>query len=276
MKKDYETRVENAYNSCFAYFKNQSQPKPTTALILGSGLSGIANAIDGVEIPFSQVDGFPVSTVKGHGGFLKISDKCAVMAGRVHYYEGYSIEDVVLPIFLLGRLGIKNLIITNAAGAINKDLSPGDLALINDHINLTGTNPLIGANNDNLGPRFPDMSCAYNLQLREKALSINKNLKSGVYAGLSGPFYETPAEVRMLKIIGADLVGMSTVNEVNAARYLGINVLGISCVTNMAAGISDKPLDHSEVIKVGKSVEKELSTLVLSLLKNVISYCSPD
>lgn len=265
MLKEIEEKTETAFRSCS--FGNMG--KITTGLVLGSGLSGVQQSINGREIPFSEIEGFPSPTVKGHSGILKISEKCAVMAGRFHYYEGYGIDDVVLPVFLLKKLGVENIIITNAAGGINRSYSPGELVLIRDHLNLTGINPLIGKNIDKYGPRFPDMSTAYSKSLMELALQINPDLKKGVYAGLTGPSYETPAEVRMLELLGADLVGMSTVNEVIASRYLGINVLGISCVTNMAAGIVETPLDHSEVIETGKKAEAELTRLVLELIRRL-------
>jgi len=260
MLRDFNKRIENGFISL--KLQNNSLK---TAIILGSGLSGVKDSFIGEEIPFSKISDFPSPTVKGHSGILKISDKVAICAGRIHYYEGYSIDDVVFPIFLLNRIGVKNLIITNAAGGINSSYKPGDLVLISDHINLTGCNPLIGINDDSLGPRFPDMSDCYNKELIDKALKIKPGMKQGVYAGLKGPPYETPAEVRMLKTIGADLVGMSTVNEVIAASYLGMKVIGISCVTNLAAGISDKKLDHSEVVEAGKKTEKELTSLILKL-----------
>ncbi|MCL2295017.1 MAG: purine-nucleoside phosphorylase [Spirochaetes bacterium] len=265
MLKDYKKRVKKSFKSL--NLKGNISPK--TAIILGSGLSAVKDSIDGTEIPFSKIKGFPAPTVKGHSGILKISDKVVVCAGRIHYYEGHSIDDVVLPIFLLSRLGVKNLIITNAAGGINPTYAAGELVLISDHINLTGCNPLIGINDDSLGPRFPDMSECYSKKLIEKALSIKPDLKQGVYAGLKGPSYETPAEVRMLQTIGADLVGMSTVNEVIAASYLGMNVIGISCVTNLAAGVTDERLDHAEVVEAGKKAGKELTELILKLLAEI-------
>ncbi len=265
MLNGFETRIEKAFKSC----RIDDSLRPATGIILGSGLSGVREAVNGKEISFQDIEGFPVSTVSGHSGVLKVSEKCAVLAGRVHYYEGHTIDDVVLPVFLLHRLGVRNLIITNAAGGINSSYSPGDLVIISDHINLTGQNPLIGLNSDRLGPRFPDMSQAYSLKLIEKALAIKPRLKKGVYAGLTGPSYETPAEIRMLKAMGADLVGMSTVNEVTAACYLGINVLGISCVTNMAAGISGKKLDHREVIETGEKAGKELTELLKQLIMEI-------
>jgi len=261
MLRDFNKRIENGFISL--KLQNNSAK---TAIILGSGLSGLKDSFVGQEIPFNKIDGFPAPTVKGHSGILKISDKVAICAGRIHYYEGHSIDDVVFPIFLLSRIGIKNLIITNAAGGINSSYKSGELVLISDHINLTGCNPLIGINDDSLGPRFPDMSECYTKELIDKALKIKPDIKQGVYAGLKGPSYETPAEVKMLKTLGADLVGMSTVNEVIAASYLGMKVIGISCVTNLAAGISDKKLDHGEVVEAGKKAEKELTSLILKLI----------
>ncbi len=265
MLKDFNKRIENSFNS----LKVGGNISPKTAVILGSGLSGVKDSIEGKEIPFNKIEGFPAPTVKGHSGVLKISDKAVICAGRIHYYEGHSIDDVVFPVFLLNRLGVKNLIITNAAGGINLSYTPGELVLISDHINLTALNPLIGENNDSLGPRFPDMSECYSKNLIDKALKIKPGMKQGVYAGLKGPSYETPAEVKMLKIVGADLVGMSTVNEVIAATYLGMKVIGISCVTNLAAGISDKHLNHAEVVEAGKKAEKELTSLILKLIEEI-------
>jgi len=265
MFKDYIKKVESGFNS----LNLDSNISPKTGIILGSGLSEVKDSFVGQEIPFTKIDGFPAPTVKGHSGVLKISDKVAVCAGRIHYYEGYSIDNVVFPIFLLSKIGVKNLIITNAAGGINSSYKPGELVLISDHINLTGSNPLIGENNESLGPRFLDMSECYTKELISKALKIKPDMKQGVYAGFIGPTYETPAEVRMLKTIGADLVGMSTVNEVIAASYLGMKVIGISCVTNLAAGICEKKLEHSEVVEAGKEAAKELTSLILNLAMEI-------
>lgn len=241
---------------------------PAFGVILGSGLSGVAEQIPGAEIPYAQIEGFPNPTVAGHRGLLKIGERSAVLAGRFHYYEGHPMDNVVLPVFLLWGLGVRTLVITNAAGGINRSFHPGDLVLICDHLNLIGTNPLIGPNDDDLGPRFPDMSRAYSPELRSMARrAAGRDLSEGVYAGLSGPSYETPAEIRMLERLGADLVGMSTVPEVIAARYLGMEVLGISCITNMAAGVTDRPLSHAEVIETGKAVEREMSSLILRVLE---------
>jgi purine-nucleoside phosphorylase len=240
---------------------------PSIGLILGSGLGEFAHRAAGVEVEFSKIPGFPRPTVAGHSGLFKLGPSVAVMAGRIHFYEGHPIDDVVLPVFLLYKLGVRTLIVTNAAGGVNKDFAPGDLVLIRDHVNLMGVNPLRGPNPD-LGPRFPDMSNTYSPELRVMAQAVSpRPLREGVYAGFAGPSYETPAEVRMAAAIGADLVGMSTVPEVIAAAYLGMRVLGISCVTNMAAGILPQPLDHAEVIARGK----EAGPRFIDLLERVIS-----
>ena len=248
---------------------------PKTAIVLGSGLSGIAEGLGYEKIPFSAIAEFPRTSVSGHAGLLYLSREVAIMAGRFHYYEGHSMDDVVLPIFVLKRLGVENLILTNAAGGINAEFAPGDLVLIQDHINMMGTNAFVGpnpsdANGNPLGNRFFDMGEVYSRDLRVLAESCARRpLKEGVYAALTGPAYETPAEIRMLRTLGADLVGMSTVPEATAARYLGMRVLGISCVTNMAAGIGKTPLVHSEVVEAGKRVEGELKDLLLKVLKKL-------
>jgi len=235
--------------------------------VLGSGLSEVANEFGGQRIPFSSIAGYPVPTVQGHQGIMMLSERTAVMAGRFHYYEGHSMDNVVLPIFLLRELGVKTLIVTNAAGGINAGYSPGDLVFIKDHINLLGTNPLIGPNDSTLGPRFFDMTEAYSNRLRRLAESaLGRAVPEGVYAAMLGPSFETPAEIRMLKAIGADMVGMSTVPEVIAASYLGMEVLGISCITNLAAGLGTGSLSHAEVMETGKLVEKSLSALLLAVV----------
>jgi len=234
-------------------------------LILGSGLGAFCEQIEGPQVPYAKIEGFPVPTVTGHQGLLKLGRSVAVLSGRFHFYEGCSMDDVVLPVFLLHRLGVRTLLITNAAGGINRGYAVGDLVLIRDHLNLMGANPLAGPNPEELGPRFPDLSEAYSRRLRELARRL-EDLSEGVYAALPGPSYETPAEIRMLAVLGADLVGMSTVPEVIAARYLGLEVLGISCVTNMAAGILPQPLDHREVIEAGKTVQPRFSRLLQGLL----------
>jgi purine-nucleoside phosphorylase len=261
METGFLRRVDAAFESVGIH-----DGRKRIGIILGSGLGDFTAGVSGREIPYSSIRGFPVPTVKGHGGTLKVGADLAVLSGRIHYYEGRSMDDVVLPVFLLSRLGVQVLIVTNAAGGINKGLSPGDLVLIRDHINLMGVNPLRGPDPD-LGPRFPDMSEAYSPRLRAVAKECSeRSLLEGVYAALAGPTYETPAEIGMLAALGADMVGMSTVPEVIAARYMSMEVLGISCITNMAAGILHTRLDHSEVIARGKEASPRFSRL----LKGVI------
>ncbi|MBQ7184343.1 MAG: purine-nucleoside phosphorylase [Clostridia bacterium] len=249
-----------------------------TAVVLGSGLGDYGSSLtDAREFPYSMFPGFPVSTVPGHAGKMIVgrvgNKKVIVLSGRFHYYEGYSMQQVVMPVRLLARLGIKNLILTNAAGGVNPGFYPGCLMLLTDHINLSGNNPLIGPNPDELGPRFPDMSFAYDRDLISLARNVAEDqaldLKEGVYCMLSGPCYETPAEIRMLRILGADAVGMSTVPEVIAARHAGIRVMGISCITNMAAGISAAPLEHHEVVETGKRVREQFARFVTGILTGI-------
>ncbi len=266
MKAGFAERVERAAASV------PSGYKPSAAVILGSGLSGIVEGLGYEEVPFSSIAEFPKATVHGHKGVLCLSGKNAVMAGRFHYYEGHAMDDVVLPIFVLHALGVRTVMLTNAAGGVNPSYKPGDIVIIKDHINLMGTNPFIGPNpapsgGKPLGERFFDMGTTYTPELRSLVQSCAKRpLKEGVYAAFTGPSYETPAEVRMAGVLGADLVGMSTVPEAIAARYLGMRVIGLSCVTNMAAGISKTPLAHDEVVAVGKQVEAELKALILDVL----------
>lgn len=248
--------------------------QPEIGLILGSGLGDIANDIEGVRISYSDIPEFEASTVSGHAGQLVIGTLCGkkviAMQGRFHFYEGHSMAKVVYPVQIMKKLGIDKLIVTNAAGGINTALVPGDLMIIEDHINMTGTNPLIGKNHDDLGARFPDMSQAYNRELiaiaEKTGEELGIELKKGVYMGLSGPTYETPAEVRMLRILGGDAVGMSTVPEVISASHMGVKVLGISCITNMASGILDQPLNHEEVIETTEKVKQDF----IKLVKNIV------
>jgi purine-nucleoside phosphorylase len=242
---------------------------PSIGVILGSGLGSFAAKVRGTAVPFGSIAGFAKAGVAGHAGVLTISASLAVMAGRVHYYEGRSMDDVVLPVFLLHRLGVRTLILTNAAGGVNRDFDPGDLVLISDHVNLMGVNPLRGVDPE-LGPRFPDMSDAYDPGLRALVRSVSdRPLREGVYAGFAGPSYETPAEIRMCAAIGVDMVGMSTVPEAIAARYLEMKVLGISCITNMAAGILPQPLSHTEVMERGKEVGPRFSRLLEGLIEEL-------
>jgi len=266
LEKSFPARIDEAVSSV----RKITESTPRIGLILGSGLSSLADSIHGAEIPFSSIAGFPVPTVPGHSGILKVGPECAVMAGRFHYYEGHPIDTVVLPVFLLRKLGVEILIVTNAAGAVNPAYNPGDLVIIRDHLNLMGVNPLKGHHLSELGPRFPDMTMAYSQELRSLALQAASNkLAQGVYAALPGPNYETPAEITMLSRIGADMVGMSTVPEVIAARFLNVKVLGISCITNMAAGILEKSLDHEEVIETATRVREVFSALVLRILSMI-------
>lgn len=267
-------------NDTIKYIKEQagisSETGPEIGLILGSGLGVLAEAIeDMVVIPYMNIPHFPVPTVEGHKGQLvlgELSGKPVVcMQGRFHYYEGYSIYQVTYPVRVMQKLGISKLIVTNSAGGINIEFKPGDLMLIEDHINLMGVNPLIGENIESFGPRFPDMSEAYNRELgrkaEEAARSLSIELRKGVYAALTGPSYETPAEIRYLRIIGADAVGMSTVPEVIVANHGGINVLGISCITNMAAGVLGKPLNHRDVVDTANTVAGKLVKLIKKIVE---------
>jgi purine-nucleoside phosphorylase len=257
------------------YIERQTSFRPRVGVVLGSGLGAFADELaESVEIPFGDIPHWPQSTAIGHAGKLAFGKlgglDVAVQSGRVHYYEGYSPAQVVFGVRVLARLGVRTLVLTNAAGAVNDLYERGNLVLIADHINLQGLNPLTGPNDDSLGPRFPDMSEAYSKRLREIALEAGRDLiiplKEGVYAALAGPSYETPAEIRYLRGIGADLVGMSTVPEVIAANHMGVAVLAISCVTNMAAGILPQKLSHQEVLETGEMVKGTLVRLLKALL----------
>ena len=252
--------------------------RPRIALVLGSGLGGFADSLsDATRIPYAEIPAFPRSTAIGHAGQMVIGKAggvaVAAMQGRVHLYEGYSAQQVTFPIRVFGRMGIRAVILTNAAGGINLSYSQGALVLIRDHINLQGTNPLVGPNDDRFGVRFPDMTEAYAKSYREFARAAfakhGLTLHEGVYAGLLGPSYETPAEIEYLRRIGADLVGMSTVAEAIAARHMRIKVLAISCVTNMAAGILDQPLSHAEVMETGERVKTTFEGLLRAVLPGI-------
>lgn len=247
-------------------------------IILGSGLGGYAAALeDAARLPYSEIPGFPVSTVAGHAGMLLCGmlhgKRVMMMQGRFHYYEGYSMKDVTLPVRVMQSVGVKTLIVTNACGGINLSFAPGDLMVISDVFSLTGQNPLIGPNLDAFGPRFPDMSCAFDRELRGLAHAVAKGqgfeLREGVYAQMTGPCYETPAEICMLRTLGADAVGMSTVPEVIVARHGGMRVLGISCITNMAAGILDQPLSHAEVTETANRVKDRFKALIDGVVENM-------
>jgi purine-nucleoside phosphorylase len=267
--------VYSAIKDTVDFIHSQCRLQPVLGLVLGSGLGAYADTFQiRTAIPFANLPHFPSSTVLGHSGNLIIGNVEGVPAvalqGRVHLYEGYSAAEVAFPARILGALGIRQLIVTNAAGGINTAFSPGDLMLITDHINLMGTNPLIGPNMDELGPRFPDMSEAYDAAMRGVALEVARQkgivLREGVYIGLRGPSYETPAEIRMCRALGADAVGMSTVPEVIIANHMGIRVLGISCITNMAAGILPQKLTHKEVMDTTERVGEKFQSLLQGII----------
>lgn len=258
-----------------AFIRGKTSAAPEIALILGSGLGVLADHVeDAAVIPYEEIPHFPLSTVEGHAGELVIGRLAGrtvvIMRGRFHMYEGYGPELTAFPVRVMKALGARTLVVTNAAGGINTSFEPGDLMLITDHLNLTGRNPLVGPNDGELGPRFPDMSEAYSRRLRVIALDTAREqglaLREGVYAGLLGPSYETPAEIRMLRALGADAVGMSTVAEVIAARHTGLEVLGISCISNMAAGILDQPLSHDEVMETTERVKSRFLALVTGVI----------
>lgn len=266
----YSQAVEAA-----AAIRERISVTPRTLLVLGSGLGALANSVeDAVSIPYGEIPHVAASTAPGHAGRLVVGmlrgHPVAVMAGRHHLYEGYSAEQVVLPIRAVKLVGAEVMLITNAAGGVNRDFSQGALMLISDHINLTGKNPLTGPNDDRLGPRFPDMSEAYNSDLRNLALGCAERLRiplmQGVYLGLAGPSFETPAEIRMARTVGADAVGMSTVLETIAANHAGMRVLGISVITNMAAGMLPQKLSEQEVIETGARVQGDFGRLIMEIV----------
>jgi len=271
---DLFARVERAAKFLSRFFPT----RPRIGVVLGSGLGGFAESLDRpAKVPYRRIPGFPVSTVEGHSGQLVAGRSSgvpvAVLAGRLHFYEGYSMDEVTFPIRVLARLGVRVLILTNAAGGIRKDYRQGALVLIRDHINFQGTNPLIGHNDPRLGERFTDMTHAYSARLRaiarEEAKRLGFSLEEDVYAAVTGPSFETPAEIRALRSLGADLVGMSTVPEVIVARQVGLEVLGISCVTNLAAGILDQPITHEEVLETGHRVRDQLSALLHAVIPRI-------
>jgi purine-nucleoside phosphorylase len=266
---------KNQIGDAVDYIRGVTDQPVEIALVLGSGLGVLAERMERISvIPYGDIPNFPISTVEGHAGELIIGRAAGrpvvLMNGRFHLYEGYDAQTIAFPVRVMRALGARTLVVTNAAGGINTGFQPGDLMLIEDHINLTGKNPLIGPNDEQIGPRFPDMSEAYGRRLRELAQQAADeqgiSLVRGVYAGLLGPSYETPAEIRMLRALGADAVGMSTVNEVIAARHAGMEVLGISCISNMAAGILPRPLSHREVMETAERVKEKFLSLVLAIL----------
>ncbi|RJE89973.1 purine-nucleoside phosphorylase [Paenibacillus sp. 1011MAR3C5] len=261
-----------------AYIQQKTGVKPEIGLIMGSGLGVLGDYIENATvIPYHEIPHFPISTVEGHAGELLIGSlsgrSVVLMRGRFHMYEGYGPELTAFPVRVMKALGVQSLLVTNAAGGINLNFASGNLMLISDHLNLTGKNPLIGPNDNELGVRFPDMSEAYSKRLRaiaqEIAASQGIEVQEGVYAGLLGPTYETPAEIRMLRTLGADAVGMSTVAEVIAARHSGIEVVGISCISNMASGILDQPLSHEEVMETTERVKSQFLGLVTALISKM-------
>jgi purine-nucleoside phosphorylase len=260
------------------YIRRQTTLRPLIAVVLGSGLGGFADELeDAVKLSYTDIPDFPHSTAEGHAGNLVLGTvnglPVAAMQGRLHYYEGHSLEEVTFPMRVFGRLGVKAAILTNAAGGINTSYKQGALVVLSDHINLQGSNPLIGPNDERFGPRFPDMSRVYWRDYRKAALEeaqkLGINVAEGVYLAVTGPSYETPAEIRAFRSWGADVVGMSTVSEVIAASHMGIRVLAISCVTNLAAGILDQPLNHQEVLETGERVKGAFMALLQAVLPRI-------
>jgi purine-nucleoside phosphorylase len=270
-KTELYSRAENAARTIRARAGEQAK----LAIVLGSGLGGFAEDFeDAVTIPYREIPGFVSSTAQGHVGSLvagKIEGvPVLAMQGRVHYYEGYSLEEVTFPVRTFKLLGVDTLVLTNAAGGIDVQLSPGALMIISDHLNLMGVNPLRGPNDERFGPRFPDLTEVYARELQELVIEESKalgiTLRRGIYAALAGPSYETPAEIHMLRAFGADAVGMSTVPEAIVARHMGLKVLGISCITNMAAGISESLINHDEVMETGQRVRETFTKLLRRII----------
>ncbi|EMT47290.1 purine-nucleoside phosphorylase [Anoxybacillus flavithermus] len=260
------------------FLKEKFPNPPQIGLILGSGLGVLADEIEqAIKIPYSDIPNFPVSTVEGHAGQLVYGQlegaTVVVMQGRFHYYEGYSFDKVTFPVRVMKALGVEQLVVTNAAGGVNESFEPGDLMIISDHINNMGGNPLIGPNDSSLGVRFPDMTEAYSKRLRQLAKDVANEIglrvREGVYVANTGPAYETPAEIRMIRMMGGDAVGMSTVPEVIVARHAGMEVLGISCISNMAAGILDQPLTHDEVIETTEKVKADFLRFVKAIVRRM-------
>ncbi|MFD0694909.1 purine-nucleoside phosphorylase [Paenibacillus sp. GCM10027628] len=271
-----ETTLIQKIQEAAAYIRKETGIQPQIGLILGSGLGVLADLIEQpIVVDYARIPHFPVSTVEGHAGELVVGTiqgkQVLVMKGRFHAYEGYGAETVSFPVRVMKELGVKTLIVTNAAGGINTSYQVGDLMVISDHLNLTFRNPLIGPNDNALGARFPDMSEAYSKRLRKLAHDVAASqsfmLQEGVYVGLLGPNYETPAEIRMFRTLGGDAVGMSTVPEVIVARHAGIEVLGFSCISNMASGILDQPLSHDEVMETTEKVKPKFLKLVLGIIE---------
>ena len=257
------------------FIRSRSNADVSIAIVLGSGLGGFADELaNAVAIPYVDIPGFARATVEGHAGRMVIGDAggvlVAAMQGRFHFYEGYSLEEVTFPIRVLKLLGVGTLILTNAAGTLNVEFTPGSLMVIGDHLNLIGDNPLRGQNDERFGPRFPDLTNTYERELQDlvikEANAMGLEIRRGIYAALAGPSYETPAEIHMVRTLGADAVGMSTVPEAIVARHMNIRVVGISCITNLAAGVSDRPVDHSQVMATGERVQESFTQLLRRIL----------
>ncbi len=266
-----ETLYERAEHAARFLRSRAGDLEVRVALVLGSGLGAFADQLEEAEaVSYEEVPGFARPTVEGHAGRLVVGRVggvgVAVMQGRFHFYEGYTLEELSFPVGVLSLLGAKSLVVTIGAGGLNNSYEQGALILISDHLNLMGTNPLLGRNDERFGPRFPDMTEVYDREYQEAAIAESREmgleLRRGVYAALSGPSYETPAEIRMLRLLGADAVGMSTVPEAIVARQMGLRVLGLSCITNMAAGVLDKPINHEEVIETGERVRETFGELL--------------
>jgi len=269
--------VSGELDAAVRSIRSRSDLRPAVGVVLGSGLGDFADAVEEpVAVPYGEIPGWPVSTAIGHAGELVLGSfggvPVAVMKGRAHLYEGHAADRVVFGVRVLGRLGVRSLVLTNACGAIDPDVPPGRLVAVSDHLNLQGTSPLVGPNDDSLGSRFPDLSDAYDPDYRrvahEAAERLGLELGDGVYAAWLGPAFETPAEIRMMRALGADLVGMSTVPEVIAARHMGIRCLALSCVTNAAAGVTAEPIDHERVLEVGARAAGDL----IALLRDVVPF----
>ena len=273
-QKETTSLYERAEKAAQA-IRSRSKADVSIAVVLGSGLGGFADELtEAAAIPYNEIPGFARATVEGHAGRLVIGKagdvKVAAMQGRFHFYEGYSLEEVTFPIRVLKLLGVQTVVLTNAAGTLNIEFTPGSLMVISDHLNLIGDNPLRGRNDERFGPRFPDLTVVYARELQDivvnEANAMGLEMRRGIYAALSGPSYETPAEIHMIRTLGADAVGMSTVPEAIVARHMAMRVVGISCITNLAAGVSDRPVDHGQVMATGERVRESFT----ALLKRVI------
>jgi purine-nucleoside phosphorylase len=276
--KHPDTLYERAEHAA-RFIRSRADTDVRVALVLGSGLGAFADRLEEAQaLSYAEIPGFARSTVEGHAGRLVVGKVggvgVAAMQGRFHFYEGYTLEEVTFPIRTLGLLGAKSILLTNAAGGLNNSFEQGSLVCISDHLNLMGTNPLLGKNDPRFGPRFPDMTEVYDREYQDVAIhearGIGIELRRGIYAALTGPSYETPAEIRMLRLLGADAVGMSTVPEAIVARQMGLRVLGLSCITNMAAGVLDKPINHEEVIETGERVRDTFAELLRQVIPKLL------